>query len=309
MPINLRQSERTADRLEDLASALAAGLSPRTILEGPAFAGARGPIAVDHGMVEAFRRRGLHLRDIDWAILEAAERAGDLVAGLRERADAARLEVHLLRMALARAAYPALVLVVASVTIAWVHGLGFTTRGPLALLIVAVAVFAAGAAFGYLRRRARSDPRWDGRGIPGLPRILRDIGELPYLIALRGLYAAGVRIAEAHEGALATISIASVRGRLQQATDRVRSGAGYSATLTELAALDRETLDLLTTGDAVGDLEGSLQRAAARKRERLTRSAHRIIRVVGTALYFAAVFVVAIVVLDFYGALLRGAAR
>ena len=136
--------------------------------------------------------------------------------------------------------------------------------------------------------------------------LIRDVGELPYLVALRGLYAAGILLPEAHDRAIGTSPVAAIRSRLSQATPRLQQGEGFAKSLAAEGALGTESLELITVGETAGDLEDSLNRAAVRRREEFRRRFRRIAKVVGSVVYALAVLLVAYVVVSFYSGYLRG---
>jgi general secretion pathway protein F len=305
---NPRQLEKKADRLENLASALASGLEIGTVLATIPGAERRGALPGD-GFVAALRATGFALDEIDWKILDAAERAGELPAALRERAAAARFRARLVRDLLGRLAYPAVLIAATIALVVWLRSLGFASAGGAALgLLGALAALGAVVAWSLVRR-ARNDEGFQGAGLPGLRRLLRDIGELPYLDAFGGLYAAGVHLREAHEEALAICPVASIRARLRRCVTRLRDGEGFAAALAAESALTDESLELLTNGERIGDLEGSVGRAAQRRRDVLARRAALASRVIGAVVYAAAAAVVIYVVLDFYGGYFGGRVR
>src|SRR5690606_27827268 len=198
--------EKTAARLLDVASALDAGLPPKTALRVD-------EADLKDGVAAAVVRAIPGLDDVDLRILEAAERAGDLSAALRERAEAKLQHAGVARDLVRRLAYPAFVLAFAVVLSLWLASVGQAGFSSKAVTLLALAPLACAAAVVVVVRRARRDPGFDAARVPLLGAVLRDAAELPYLIALRGLHAAGVLIADAHATAAATSGVAHVRAR------------------------------------------------------------------------------------------------
>jgi type II secretory pathway component PulF len=290
-----RRLEEKAERLADLASALDAGLDPAglvTDLDGA------------DGLADAIAKdRRFHVDEIDRRVLDAAGHAGEIPAALRERSTAARDRALLVRDVARRVAYPITVLVGAYVLMIWLYWIGLTGIGPLTLALAGGVLVAIVLVIRWGWRRARTDPGFTGARVPGLEIALRDAGELPYLTALRGLHAAGVLLADAHEIALRAVPIASVRGRLFAATAALRGGAGFIEALTAQRALTNESVEILTTAERAGELETGLTRAAERRRTMLERRLQRTARVVGGVVYAIACLTVLWIVVDFYGGL------
>src|SRR5690606_21814585 len=148
-----------------------------------------------------------------------------------------------------RLAYPAFVLAFAVVLSLWLASVGQAGFSSKAVTLLALAPLACAAAVVVVVRRARRDPGFDAARVPLLGAGLRDAAELPYLIALRGLHAAGVLIADAHATAAATSGVAHVRARLAAATEALRRGESLSDALRERAAVCTETLEILGTSE------------------------------------------------------------
>ena len=197
---------RAADRLDDLASALDAGLQASTALTAAGLTG--NPSA---GIVGALRELRLGLRVHDLDLLAATECAGRLPRGLRLAAAALRARRERAVRMLGRAVYPTFLVGFALLLLSTV------VPGGSRLATVAIATLAGVAIFGAfvtLRlRRARRDPGVDLRGWPVLGAVIRDASELPYLSAMHTLYGAGVSIVEAHRLATRAVPFATLFGK------------------------------------------------------------------------------------------------
>jgi type II secretory pathway component PulF len=140
--------------------------------------------------------------------------------------------------------------------------------------------------------------------------IVVDVGTIPYLTALRGLYAAGVPLRDAHERAASTAPVGGVRHRLGRATELLqRERRSLADALAASAAVDAETLELVRRGEQTGELEADLLRAVQRRRDTLARRLSAAVRWTGAIGYGAVVVLVLWIVTDFYGNLLAGLHR
>lgn len=257
--------ERTADRLEELASGLDAGLTADVLLPGDPRATLVERLATRVGLGPAER-----------AQLTAAETAGRLPVAMRDRASDRRQRAAMTRDVLRRLPYLGL-LVVMAVLVAVVAGM--ITRSSLMLPLIALGLGLGVPLLGWLAlRRGLQDPAFTGRLIPGLAPLLRDFGETAYLEALGGLYSAGVDLTNAHATALQTVPVASIRAGLFQAQLELERGNGFTASLVRVNALGSETLQILIPAEASGTLEEACRRALERRRFTLGRRLQRTVR-------------------------------
>lgn len=279
---------RTAEQFEDLASRLDAGL---------------GAEAEPGQQVTVAMRRRLDLPEWEWATLEAAEAAGSLPGVLRHLAQTHRERGRLVRDLFGALSYPLLVLVLC----AFVGGLVLATgAAPRAwILFTTLLVVALVALGGWLAWRLR-DPTLDGDRLPVVGRLSRCAAELPYLVALRALYAAGVPLRQAHPQAVLATRVPWVKSRLFLATKDLEAGSGFADALSKHAALTKESLILVRDGETAGQLEDALGRAAGRRQEEYARSMRRLARFVGGAVYAYAAASVLWVALHFYGSYFGG---
>ena len=105
--------EAVALRLQDIASALDAGLSAEQVLTGPSTVTWGGPARWEDGLVAGLLAKGAPLAPHERATLEAAERAGKLPDALRGRATARHERAMLARELIARLRYPVFLLLFA----------------------------------------------------------------------------------------------------------------------------------------------------------------------------------------------------
>jgi len=281
--------ERTADRLDELASGLDAGLTPDALLPGD-------PAATT---VERLATR-LRLGVAERAQLTAAEAAGRLPAALRDRAHERRQRASMTRDVLRRLPYLGL-LVVMAVLVAVIAGR--LTRASWGTPLVVFALGVGVPLLGLLAlRRALRNPAFTGRGLPGLAPLLRDLGETAYLEAVAGQYAAGIDLVTAHTTALQTVPVASVRAGLFRAQQELERGSGFGESLARAGALGSETMQLLIPGEASGTLEEAMRRALERRRFTLSRRLQRAARLATVVLQIAVYGFCAWQILSFYSA-------
>jgi type II secretory pathway component PulF len=288
------QNERIADRLEELAEALEAGLNVDRLLDS----GAGGEA---QSMVEKILLHAPSLSRLDQHILEAAERAGELPRALRGRAEAQRFQAETKRLLIRQLSYPIFVLLMAAAVLILVSALGFFAgAGTLLTSILVLTALAVLALWLYLRP-IPANPESDGALIPGLKELLRDYGELPYLEALHGLYAAGITIVEAHHEATRTCPVAWLRMRLTRASRHLSEGSGLSEALARESAVSTDTQGLISKAEVSGSLEDALARAAVLRRQVLRRKITRTAKTLGFSLKVTAAIAVAMIALSFYG--------
>jgi type II secretory pathway component PulF len=259
------RDERAADRFEELASGLDAGLAADTLLPGDPRA----------AFVERLRR-ALPLDAAERAQLEAAERSGRLVASLRARAAARRGRAALTRDALRRLPY-LLLLAALAVMVAFLAAR--LSRQPpwIALALLAAAVVSPLALVLWIQRRAR-DPGFTGRAVPGLAPLLRDLAEASYLEAIGGLYGAGIALPAAHAAAVEAVPLAAGRAGLRRAQGLLEEGHGFGESLAAAGAVDPETLQILASAECAGDLEQAFSRAHQRRSAILSRRLQKAAR-------------------------------
>jgi type II secretory pathway component PulF len=279
--------EAAALQFDDLASALEAGL-PIAALGGDAAAGDR----VVHGIL---RQRQVRLTPTEDTVLVHAWRAGTAAAALRSRAEQRRQRAEFLRTLWSGLRYPLLllgmVLLLATISTA--------TMGNGFLFAVLALIGALGAGCWLVFRGVQRGAEWVDR-LPWIGPTLRDAGELPYLETLHALYGAGVPLLAAHEAALASVAVVSVRVRLTGADRVLREGRPLAEALLATGALHPETRQLLATAEPAGQLEDALRRALQRRRDVVARNTAAAARRLGMLLYAGAALTVAAFVVKFY---------
>jgi type II secretory pathway component PulF len=280
---HLNRHRAIAERLEDLASRLDAGLTPAGQPGEPIVTGLRGEFT---------------LAGWEWAALAAGEAAGRLPVVLRRVAAARRDRDVLQRELWGSLAYPGLVLCMCAGVGVLALGMAqpprawFWLSGGLALAIGILVV----AAVRWLR-----SPLSDGDRVPWLGRLSRHAGEVPYLVALQALYGAGVALRGAHPQASPAAAVPWVRARLFAAGAALDAGEPLAEALGRQRALTEESLTLVRDGEATGQLEDALGRAIVRRRAEYARRVRHVARGIGIAAYVYAAASVLWIALSFYG--------
>lgn len=292
-----RQLEAQALLLRSIASALDAGLPVDEILSGPASSDLPGASPPGTPISQALAERGFPLRGFEQRLLAAAEQSGRIDQSLlqlaSDREEAAELRRRL-RTAMLR---PVLTLAVACLTLVFLFVLGLGQGGPAMLLVSAL--LAAGW-FGFRIRRSIDHPARPGAGLALAEGLLRDWGEVPYLRAMHGLYAAGVGLPQAHEIATGACPLAALRQALRASAQFIDKGQGYAEALTAGGALNPETRSLLHTAEQAGDLEDCFARALRRRTQAFQLQAERALRWASFAASLLTYAVVGWLVLGFY---------
>jgi type II secretory pathway component PulF len=286
------RDERLQMQFEELASGLAAGLSPAEL----------GGAANAAGL---WRSLGIAVGDLDpveIAIFDAAERAGTLPDALRARAKARGARAALARRLVDALAYPVLLILTAIGVAILLSVIGSPHRGsswgfPVVVTAVVVAVVL------FLRRASHSERsrRW-----PILGPLLRDRGLLPYLHALHDLYDAGIPLRDAHEAATRTIPFEWLRMRMFVAGERLGAGEPFVESLGHADALDEETRRILGPAERAGDLSNALKRAAARRQDTFERGLARLARIARIVAMLIAIGIVLRFVTSFWLGFYRG---
>lgn len=239
-------------------------------------------------------------------MLEAAEVAGTTPACLRLMAEQRRRQAAFTRGLMGHLRYPLvlfLVSILAAATTAPIRGQSYSSLGLTMAGILGGLLF-----LGWLVRNRIRDPHFDGGPAP-LRELLQDLAEVPYLQSLLGLYGAGVKVQQAHELAANSVGVPYVRYRLRAASAGLATNQPLTESLAAAHALSPETQQLLTTGEAAGELEDAVRRSLSRRMDCLERRLGRWARAIGSTIYFLAAAYAIYLVFTFYAnyyGLLRG---
>ena len=142
-------------------------------------------------------------------------------------------------------------------------------------------------------------PLFDGGPKP-LRDLLQDLGEVPYLQAFLGLYAAGVKVQQAHGLAANSVGVPYIRYRLRAANAGLENNRSLAESLAESRAVCLETQQLLASGEIAGELEGALRRSLTRRLDCLERRLGLWVTAFASTIYILAAAYAIYLILTFY---------
>ncbi|MEQ1630899.1 MAG: type II secretion system F family protein [Planctomycetota bacterium] len=282
-----RRDERAALLMQDLASAIDAGLPPASY----------GGIAADgdRQLAMLLPRRGIVLDAVEETVLVASWQSGRAPAALRRLAEQREQRAAFARTILSALRYPALLLFLSTLV-----SLIAARLGAAWLPFVIGSVLLALLLFGLWLRRAIATGNPAAMRLPLVGPLVAELGELPYLEVLHSLYASGVALLQAHPRAVLACGVKVVRDRLQLADALLQQGRPLHEALVQTLAVDNETLALLSTGEQIGNLEDSLLRAITRRRDSAKRRTKALAKGVGAFAYGLGVATAIAAILSFY---------
>lgn len=303
----MNSAARRADRYDDVAGALEAGLPLASV--GRPSGGAPleerpEPTHPDDDpaaeTLEALTAAlGQPLPILDRAVFRAATLAGELPRALRVRALAWRERAGMQRELLGRCAYPLFLLLVSIAVVLVLIMAGVAIQPALLAAWFGLLVLLLGGGT-WLARRALRHPQWDAGRLPLVGALVRDLGATPWLEALAALLQAGVRIDSAWRQAADTAGTVFLRARLRAAARVIDDGGALGEALDGI--VDSELLAPLALAERSGNLAEVAERLARRHSERAVRHLGRLVRVLGSVAFALVALLVAGVVFSFYSA-------
>ncbi len=131
-------------------------------------------------------------------------------------------------------------------------------------LVLLLGLLLAGVAVGYLLRRPAIRRAWDRRllRLPLLGRLVRGLNAGRFARTFSILVASGVTVVEALVVAARVLSNTVMRESVLTAAQRVREGSSINAALRREALFPPMLVHLIASGEASGELETMLERAA-----------------------------------------------
>lgn len=153
-------------------------------------------------------------------------------------------------------------------TVGLISASGFLRNNGLLLLL---GIVLAGVAFSYLMRRPAARHRWHVflHKLPLLGKLMRGVNTSRFARTFSILAASGVPILEAMRISAAVLASLPMREAVHDAADRVREGAGVAKALEKSGYFPPMTLHLIASGEASGNLEDMLERAATNQEQEL----------------------------------------
>jgi general secretion pathway protein F len=240
-------------------------------------------------------------------MIAAGEARGD-IAGALGRLAAVLERNRAVGQALASALiYPASVLVVACVSIAFLLGFvvprfavlleSFRHEPPLAMRLLlgasdviqswglpALVAVAALAVFYVVRRRDAGFRAAVGRrllALPGLGRVIAQVESERLLVLLGHMVAAGVALPAAVAAARDSSGNAAVREGLAEAGRRIERGERVTAALASAGLMPQLALELVRVGEETGDLAPMLLKAGDILRKEIEAASNEWLAIVG----------------------------
>ncbi len=133
--------------------------------------------------------------------------------------------------------------------------------------------------------------------LPLISRLVRGVNTARFARTFSILVASGVPILEAFRIAAQVLSNLAMRRAVETAAWRVREGTAVHRALGESGYLPPLTLHMIASGEASGDLEGMLERAAIAQERELETLAATLVGVLEPALILVMAGLVLVIVL------------
>lgn len=249
-----------------------------------------------HGRVVEGRSLGSSLADLPHifpeiysATVAAGERTGHLVEALDRLADYAEQRQHLRQKTLMALLYPVLLTAVAALAVAGLLGyvvpqvvqvfvsigqeLPWLTRTLIAVsgflrhwggwLIAGLIVVVIGFRYLFRMQEVRYRAHRVLLGLPLVSRVIRGLNAARFLGTLGMLTASAVPMLEALRIAASVVSNLPMRAIVEEAACKVREGGSLRAALERGGCFPPIAIQLVASGEASGELDQMLQRAAA----------------------------------------------
>lgn len=256
-------------------------------------AGVRAELLAGHTLAQAMGRYGRVFPDIYRALVKAGEASGELSHVMLRLADYTESRQALRQKVGLAFVYPAIVTLVALLVVTGLlvyvvpqvvsvfqqshQSLPFLTR-----LLIGLSSFlqaswfyllgvlaAAGFAVHVLLRREEIRYRWHGRllRLPVIGRLVRGINTARMASTLAILSGSGVPLLVSLQAAAGVVGNLPMRRALEDASRKVREGAGLSRALAVSGLFPPILIHLIASGEASGRLDAMLERAAAQQEQ------------------------------------------
>jgi len=255
----------------------------------------RSRVMEGHTLAEALNEFPRAFPDLYRATVAAGEQSGHLDVVLERLADYTESRQQLRQKIQLALFYPALLTLMAiGVTVALLtfvvpqvvqvfdnigQELPPLTRGLIAtsdflrehLLLLLGGIGGATLLFNWLLRKSEVRCRWQRllHRLPLIGRLMTGVNTARFARTFSILVASGVPVLEALRIAAQVLSSLPMRGVVEQAADRVREGAALHRALDQSGYFPPMTLQLIASGEASGNLEQMLERAAVNQEREL----------------------------------------
>jgi len=256
-------------------------------------AGVRAELLAGHTLAQAMAHYGRVFPDIYRALVKAGEASGELGRVMLRLADYTESRQALRQKVGLAFVYPAIVTLVALVVVTGllmyvvpqVVGVFQQTHQTLPLLTRLLiglsallqaswfyllgSLVGAGFAINFLLRREEIRFKWHSRllRLPVIGRLLRGINTARMASTLAILSGSGVPLLVSLQAAAGVVANLPMKRALEDATRKVREGAGLSRALAVSGLFPPILIHLIASGEASGRLDAMLERAAAQQEQ------------------------------------------
>lgn len=256
-------------------------------------AGVRAELLAGHTLAQAMGRYGRVFPDIYRALVKAGEASGELSHVMLRLADYTESRQALRQKVGLAFVYPAIVTLVALLVVTGllvyvvpqvvsVFQQSHQSLPLLTRLLIGLSSFlqaswfyllgvlaAAGFAVHVLLRREEIRYRWHGRllRLPVIGRLVRGINTARMASTLAILSGSGVPLLVSLQAAAGVVGNLPMRHALEDASRKVREGAGLSRALAVSGLFPPILIHLIASGEASGRLDAMLERAAVQQEQ------------------------------------------
>lgn len=256
-------------------------------------AGVRAELLAGHTLAQAMGRYGRVFPDIYRALVKGGEASGELSHVMLRLADYTESRQALRQKVGLAFVYPAIVTLVALVVVTGllvyvvpqvvsVFQQSHQSLPLLTRLLIGLSSFlqaswfyllgvlaAAGFAVHVLLRREEIRYRWHGRllRLPVIGRLVRGINTARMASTLAILSGSGVPLLVSLQAAAGVVGNLPMRRALEEASRKVREGAGLSRALAVSGLFPPILIHLIASGEASGRLDAMLERAAVQQEQ------------------------------------------
>lgn len=256
-------------------------------------AGVRAELLAGHTLAQAMGRYGRVFPDIYRALVKAGEASGELSHVMLRLADYTESRQVLRQKVGLAFVYPAIVTLVALLVVTGllvyvvpqvvsVFQQSHQSLPLLTRLLIGLSSFlqaswfyllgtlaAAGFAAHVLLRREEIRYRWHGRllRLPVIGRLVRGINTARMASTLAILSGSGVPLLVSLQAAAGVVGNLPMRRALEDASRKVREGAGLSRALAVSGLFPPILIHLIASGEASGRLDAMLERAAVQQEQ------------------------------------------
>lgn len=238
------------------------------------------------------------------AMIRSGEATGGLDTTFRRLADAMEQEIALRRTLQRETLQPKITLIASFLLpplfYLFVGGIkAYFAHAVLPLL----ALLGAGAGFAIINRLGMQQKRgYDTliANIPGIGGTVRLVALARFARALASLYAAGVSMPQAIQGAAEACGNAFLGAKMIRAIPDIEAGQGLARSLGKTGAFPPMVVSMIQTGEETGSLDAMMDKVAEHYEQDVVVRLHQTSVAVGTATMIIAGVIVGVIVIQFY---------